>query len=87
MWAITIHGQPRNVEGEVAVTFDDMLHEEDQLTTMAGFQTLVRLCLRVAAGLHAMEGAAAVSTRFYHSKHSHGCEEAASGFPWPATSG
>ena len=42
----------------MAVTFDDMLHEEDNMNTMAGFQKLVKLCLRMAAGLHAIAGAA-----------------------------
>ena len=58
MWVIPGHSQPRTGEEEVAVTFDDMLHEEDNMTTMAGFQKLVELCLQVAAGLHAIEGAA-----------------------------
>ena len=42
----------------MAVTFDDMLHEEDNMNTMFGFQKLLKLCLRMAAGLHAIAGAA-----------------------------
>ena len=38
----------------MAVTFDDMLHEQDNMNTMAGFQKLLKLCLQMAAGLHAI---------------------------------